>query len=430
MPEPIQTLIAREVLDSRGYPTLEVDLLLASGVMTRAAVPTGSDATPYGAVERLDKDPNRYGGRGVLGPVETINTDIAKALAGKDADDQEMIDQILIELDDSLNKSRLGANTLLVVSIACARAAAIAKGTPLYQHISRSDSSTLLPVPMINILDGGSHASNNLEFQEFLIVPAGAPNLREAVRYGAEVFHELRTVILDKGYHAGVGDEGGFAPDLQNHEEALTLLLLAIERAGYEPGKDIHLALDVAADNLFHNGLYSIANEDLVDVKADQFIDFYERLADRYPIISIEDGLAADDWEGWRKLKARLGHRIQIVGDHLFCSDRRRMTMGIQQGIANSILVKPNQVGTLTEICQLIAQAREGGLTQIFSHRHGETCDPFLASLAVACNTGLIKPGSMCRSERLSKYNELMRIEQELGEQARWIGINAFPRGT
>ena len=426
----IQSILAREVLNSRGYPTIEVDLLLHSGTMSRAAVPSGQDHLPYGAMELRDDDPERYEGQGVLTAVDNINNTIAKALVNKDAENQEGIDRLLTELDGTQNRSNLGANAILGVSLACARAVAIAKEVPLYQHISRSDSCTLLPVPMMSFLDGGQHAANNLEFQEFIIIPDGAPNFREAVRYGAEVFHQLRSVILEKGYHAGVGDEGGFAPDLQNHEEALTLLLLAIEKAGYEPGKDIHLALDVAADNLYENGAYTVKNEDLFDVSASDMIDFYEKLANRYPIISIEDGLAADDWKGWREFNDRLGHRLQLVGDSLFCSNSARLTMGIQQKIANSMLIKPNQVGTLTEICKLISQAREGGLTQILSHRHGETCDPFLASLAVACKTGLIKPGSICRSERVSKLNELIRIEQELGDQARWIGINAFPRGT
>ena len=426
----IQSLLAREVLNSRGYPTLEVDLLLYNGTMSRAAVPSGQDRLPYGAMELRDEDPERYDGQGVLTAVENINDTIAKALLNKDAEDQGAIDRLLVDIDGTQNKRNLGANAILGVSLACARAVAIAKGVPLYQHISRSDNSTLLPVPMINILDGGLHATNNLEFQEFLIIPAGAPNFCEAVRYGAEVFHKLRSVILEKGYHAGVGDEGGFAPDLQNHEEALTLLLLAIEKAGYEPGKDIYLALDVAADNLFENDVYTVKNEDISEGTSSEMIDYYEMLVDRYPIISIEDGLAADDWKGWREFNDRLGHRLQLVGDSLFCSNSARLTMGIQQKIANSMLIKPNQIGTVTEICKLISQAREGGLTQILSHRHGETCDPFLASLAVACNTGLIKPGSICRSERVSKYNELIRIEQELGDLARWIGINAFPRGT
>ena len=426
----IKSVKAREVLDSRGFPTIEVDLLLESGVMTRAAVANGYDEAPYGSVSVRDNDPDRYHGRGVLQAAKAINETIGPALIGKDTEAQEEIDQFLVDLDGTQNKRNLGANVILVLSLASARACAIAKNVPFYQHITRSDSATLLPVPLINILDGGHHADNNLDFQEFLIVPAGAPSFREALRYGAEVSFALKEVILDKGYHAGVGDEGGFAPDLQNHEEALKMLLAAIERAGFEPGSDIYLALDVAADNLVSNGRYTLQNENLVDAESSAVIDFYEGLVDRYPIISIEDGLAADDWEGWRSLSERLGHRLQLVGDHLFYSDLARLSLGIRRGIANSILVKPNQIGTLTEICRLIHEAREGGLTQIISHRHGETCDPFLASLAVACNTGQIKAGATCRSERLSKYNELLRIEQELGEQARWIGINAFPRGV
>lgn len=426
----IQTLHAREVLDSRGYPTVEVDLLLESGVMSRSAVPSGLEPLPYAALELRDKDSERFGGNGVLQAVSNINTLIAPALDGKDAEAQEEIDRLLCELDGTQNKANLGANALMGVSIAVARAVAIAKGVPLYQHISRSDNATLLPVPMINTLDGGNHAPNNLDFQEFLIVPAGAPNFTEAIRYAAEVFHALRAVLEEKGYKAGVGDEGGFAPDLQNNEEAFSLLLTAIEQAGYRPGEDIFLALDIAADNHFEGSTYTIANEDLLDVDAEEMIAFYERIAERYPIIAIEDGLAADDWAGWRKINDRLGHKLQLVGDHLFCSNADRLTMGIQQKIANAILIKPNQVGTLTQVCKLIAQAREGGLTQILSHRHGETCDPFLASLAVSCNTGILKAGGMCRSERVSKYNELIRIEEELGELARWIGLNAFSRGA
>ncbi len=425
----IKEILSREVLDSRGFPTIEVDVLLDSGVISRAAVPSGVEALPYSAIELRDKDPDRYNGYGVLNCVEIINNTVSKAIVGKDAEDQEEIDKILTDLDGTQNKSNLGANTLLGVSLACARAVAIAKSVPFYQHISRSDSSALLPVPMINILDGGTHASNNLDFQEFLIVPAGAPNFSEAIRYGVEVHHELQEVILEKGYHAGVGDEGGFAPDLQNHEEAFNLLIKAIERAGYIPGEDIYFALDVAADNFFEGSSYTIKNEDIVDAKASDIIDYYESIAKKYPIISIEDGLAADDWKAWRELVDRLGHKLQLVGDHLFCSNQTRLALGIQQKIANSIIIKPNQIGTLSEILDLINQAKEGGLTQIVSHRHGETCDPFIASLSVACNTGQIKAGSVCRSERVAKYNELMRIETELGELARWIGVNAFPRG-
>lgn len=426
----IKEIRAREVLDSRGYPTVEVDMVLSSGIRTRAAVPSGGVNPTYGAVELRDGDPHRYFGQGVLNAVANINEILSKALIGIDAEDQTKIDQLLIGLDLTGNKSGLGANSILCISIACARAVAIAKGVPLYQHITRSDNATLLPVPMINIFDGGSHAQNNLDFQEFMIVPAGASNFREALRMGAEVFYQVKQVILDQGYSAGVGDEGGFAPDLQNMEAAMTLLLTAIEKTGYIAGEDIYFALDVAADNLYQDGFYTIKNENMIRVSADEVISFYENLVNRYPIISIEDGLAPDDWASWVKLNERLGNRIQIVGDKLFSGVSRRLADGIEWKVANAILVKPNQVGTLTEILSLIEQARQGSLTQILSCRSGETCDPFLASLAVACNTGLIKPGSVCRSERLSKYNELLRIEQELGQQARWIGINAFTRGA
>jgi enolase 1/2/3 len=409
---------------------VEVDLILMSGVIARAAVPSGDDTLPYGAIELRDGEFDRYSGKGVRRAVKNVNEIIGPALMNKDVENQAEIDAIMVELDGTDDLSRLGANAVFGVSMASARCEALAKGVPLYQSISRTDSATLLPVPMINALDGGSHASNNLDFKEFMIVPAGATSFSEAVRYGAEVFRALRKVILDEGYHAGVGDEGGFAPDLQNHEEAFRLLLAAIESAGYEPGKQIYLAFDAAANELCDDGRYTIRNEGLEQVDSEKVIDFYEMLADRYPIISIEDGLAADDWEGWKRLNQRLGHRMQLVGDHLFSSSPKRLSDGIEFGLANSVLIKPNQLGTVTDVCRFAAQAREGKLSQVLSHRAGETCDPFLASLAVACSIGIVKFGAMCRSERLSKYNELLRIEEELDEQARWIGLNAFPRGT
>jgi len=425
----ITNIVAREILDSRGNPTVEVDLTLDNGIVATAAIPSGASTGKHEAVELRDGDKGRYGGKGVLKAVNNVNEVIAKALIGKSVEDQEAVDQLLIDLDGTPNKGKLGANAILGVSLAAARATALSAKVPLYQSIAKSDQATLLPVIQSNILNGGAHAANNVDIQEFMIVPAGAPSYREALRYAAEVFHALKPILKSKGYATGVGDEGGYAPDCASNEEALQLIVQAIEKAGYEPGKHVYLALDVAASGLYNDdGTYSFPAEGMHHVSADAVIAFYQKLVDKYPIISIEDGLAEDDWEGWATLTERMGRKIQLVGDDIFVTNLQRLKSGIERRIANSILIKLNQIGTLTETLQVIALAREAGYTQVVSHRSGETCDPFLATLAVACNTGQVKTGSLCRSERLAKYNELLRIEEELGPLARWIGLNAFPR--
>ncbi|HPM77292.1 MAG TPA: phosphopyruvate hydratase [bacterium] len=425
----ITKVFAREILDSRGNPTVEVDLTTDAGVSVRAGVPSGASTGSHEAVELRDGDKGRYSGKGVLKAVANVNEIIAPKVIGKPVADQEAIDNLLIELDGTPNKGKLGANAILGVSLAVVRAAAQEAGVPLHQQIVKSDSATLLPVPMMNILNGGAHAANNVDIQEFMIVPAGAPNFREALRYGSEVFHALKKVLNDKGYSTGVGDEGGFAPNCASNEEALQLIVKAIEKAGYRPGEDIFLALDVAANEMLNkDGSYSFPAENMNNVSVTEVIDFYRGLLAKYPIISIEDGLAEDDWDGWKLLTKELGKKVQLVGDDLFVTNPERLRRGISGGIANSILIKLNQIGTLTETLDVIAMAREAGYTQVVSHRSGETCDSFLATLAVACSTGQVKTGSLCRSERLAKYNELLRIEEQLEGQARWIGKNAFPR--
>ncbi len=426
----ITRIVAREILDSRGNPTVEVELTLDNGVTASSGVPSGASTGKHEAVELRDGDKGRYGGKGVLRAVNNVNEIIAKALVGKPVEDQEALDKLLIDLDGTPNKSKLGANAILGVSLAAARAAALTAKTPLYQSIAKSDNATLLPVPMMNILNGGAHATNNVDIQEFMVVPAGAPTYREGLRYGAEVFHALKSLLKAKGYATGVGDEGGYAPDCASNEEALQLIVQAIEKAGYQPGKQIFLALDAAASGLYNDedNTYSLPAEGMNHVSAKDVIAFYQKLVDRYPIISIEDGLAEDDWDGWELLTQSLGRKVQLVGDDLFVTNPNRLKTGIERKIANSILIKLNQIGTLTETLQVINMAREAGYTQVISHRSGETCDPFMATMTVACNTGQIKTGSPCRSERLAKYNELLRIEEELGPLARWIGLNAFPR--
>jgi enolase len=424
----ISRIRAREILDSRGNPTVEVDLWLDNGVTARAAVPSGASTGVHEALELRDGDKGRYAGKGVLKAVANVNERIAKLLAGKPVEDQVALDKAMIELDGTPNKGQLGANAMLGVSLAAARAAAIAAKAPLYQSIARSDNARLLPAPMMNILNGGAHATNNVDVQEFMIVPAGAPSFREALRYGAETFHALKKVLTGKGYSTGVGDEGGFAPNCQSNEEALQLVVQAIEKAGYQPGKDIFIALDIAASGLLGDDGYSFPAEGVQGATAAQVTDMYKGWLAKYPIISIEDGLAEDDWDGWRAQTAALGGKIQIVGDDIFVTNPQRLGRGIKEKTANSILIKLNQIGTLTETLEVINMAREAGFTQVVSHRSGETVDSFMADLAVACNTGQIKTGSASRSERLEKYNQLLRIEEELGEQARWIGVNAFPR--
>lgn len=424
----IKRIQAREILDSRGNPTVEVDLWTDTGLQTRAAVPSGASTGAHEALELRDGDKGRFGGKGVLKAVSHVNEIIAKALIGKAIEDQTAIDRLMIDLDGTPNKGKLGANAILGVSLAVARAAAETAGVPLYQSIARSDAATLLPVPMMNILNGGSHATNNVDVQEFMIVPAGAPSYHEALRYGAEIFHTLKKVLVDKGYSTGVGDEGGFAPNCASNEEALQLVVQAIEKAGYRPGTDVFIALDVAASECYSDGVYHFPAENLKGVGIEPVLEMYKKWIAKYPIISIEDGLAEDDWAGWKTLTQTLGNKIQLVGDDIFVTNPIRFKQGIEQGIANSILIKLNQIGTLTETLDVIQMARDAGYTQVVSHRSGETCDPFLAVLAVAANTGQIKTGSASRSERLAKYNELLRIEVELGEQARWIGLNAFHR--
>ena len=425
----ITKIFAREILDSRGNPTVEVDLETDSGKMARASIPSGASTGTHEAVELRDGDKGRYGGKGVLKAVSNVNEIIAKAVIGKSIEDQEAIDKLLIDLDGTPNKGKLGANAILGVSLAAARAAAMEAGVPLYQSIAKSDNANLIPVPMMNILNGGAHAVNNVDIQEFMIVPAGAPSFREALRYGAEVFHTLKGLLKDKDYAVGVGDEGGYAPNCASNEEALQLIVAAIEKAGYRPGEDIYLSLDVAANECYNeDGSYSFPAEGMNNITVNDVITFYQGLVAKYPIISIEDGLAEDDWDGWVELTKQMGNKIQLVGDDIFVTNPVRLQKGIDLNLANSILIKLNQIGTLTETVNVIKMAREAGYTQVVSHRSGETCDTILATLSVACNTGQVKSGSLCRSERLAKYNEFMRIEQELGEQARWIGKNVFPR--
>ncbi|NLH50486.1 MAG: phosphopyruvate hydratase [Myxococcales bacterium] len=424
----ITRILAREILDSRGNPTVEVDLWTDTGVMARAAVPSGASTGVHEALELRDGDKGRYLGKGVLKAVNNVNEIIAKAVVGQSVSDQAALDKLMIDLDGTPNKGNLGANAILGVSLAAARAAAQVAGVPLYQSIAHSDSATLLPVPMMNILNGGAHAANNVDVQEFMIVPAGAPCYREALRYGAEVFHTLKKVLTEKGYATGVGDEGGFAPNCTSNEEALQLVVKAIEKAGYKPGVDVFIALDVAASGMFEDGAYSLPAEKMLKVSAADVINLYKGWIAKYPIISIEDGLAEDDWAGWKQLTVELGHKVQLVGDDLFVTNPTRLKRGIDEKITNSILIKLNQIGTLTETLDVINMAREAGFTQVVSHRSGETSDTFLATLAVACSTGQLKTGSASRSERLAKYNELLRIEEELGSQARWIGKNVFPR--
>ena len=421
----IYEIMAREILDSRGNPTVEVEVILDSGALGRAAVPSGASTGEREAIELRDKDKNRYLGKGVSKAVENINQTIAKEIIGYDAIDQTFIDKELINLDGTENKSKLGANAILGVSLAVAKAAAIEMGLPLYRYIGGTNAKEL-PVPMMNILNGGQHADNNVDIQEFMIMPAGAKNFREALRIGAEVFHNLKAVLKSKGYVTSVGDEGGFAPNLQSNEEALEVIMDAISKAGYQPGQDVYLALDVAASELYQNGRYVLAAEASPTKSAVELVDFYEKLIDTYPIISIEDGLSENDWGGWEILTQRLGKRVQLVGDDLFVTNTKILKEGIEKGIANSILIKLNQIGTLTETMDAIEMAKRANYTAVVSHRSGETEDTTLADLAVACNTGQIKTGSISRTDRVAKYNQLLRIEEELGEVACFQGMGVF----
>jgi enolase len=421
----ILDMIAREILDSRGNPTVEVDVTLESGFGGRAAVPSGASTGEHEAVELRDGDKKRYLGKGVQKAVANVNERIAPELIGMDALDQISMDQILIDLDGTPNKSALGANAILGVSLACAKAAASYLSLPLYRYLGGVYAHQL-PVPMMNILNGGKHADNNVDLQEFMVVPVGAPSFREALRMGTEVFHHLKAILKDKNYNTAVGDEGGFAPNLRSNEEALVMIMDAITQAGYTPGDDVAIALDPAASEFYQGGVYILQAEKQQKRTASEMVAFYEDLVSRYPILSIEDGLAEDDWEGWRELTARLGGRVQIVGDDLFVTNRERLARGIEEGVANSILIKLNQIGTLTETLSAIEMAKKAGYTAVISHRSGETEDTTIADVAVATNVGQIKTGSASRTDRVAKYNQLLRIEEELGEQGVFPGKVAF----
>lgn len=422
----IADVYAREVLDSRGNPTVEVEVWTESGAFGRALVPSGASTGAFEAVELRDGNKSRYLGKGVMKAVENVNTIIAEEIIGLSVFDQASIDRLMIELDGTPNKGKLGANAILGVSLAVAKAAADELGMPLYQYIGGINSKTL-PVPMLNILNGGKHADNNVDIQEFMIMPVGALNFREALRMGTEVFHSLKSVLQAKGLNTAVGDEGGFAPNLSSNEEALKTLVEAIEKAGYKPGEEIALALDVAATELFDEDkkVYNLAGEGR-SLTVEEMIDFYEALVNKYPIISIEDGLAEDDWEGWKLLTERLGKRIQLVGDDLFVTNTERLKKGIELDVANSILIKLNQIGTLTETLDTIEMAKINGYTAVISHRSGETEDTTIADLAVATNAGQIKTGAPSRTDRVAKYNQLLRIEDKLGEESIYKGIESF----
>ena len=420
----IVDVVAREILDSRGNPTVEADVLLESGVMGRAAVPSGASTGSREAIELRDGDAKRYLGKGVLQAVENINTEISEAIIGLDAEEQSFIDKALIDLDGTDNKSRLGANAMLAVSMAVAKAAAEEAGLPLYRYFGGTGAN-MLPVPMMNVINGGAHANNSLDIQECMIMPVGAPNFREALRWGAEVFHTLKKLVDKKGYPTTVGDEGGFAPNVASTNEALDLILEAITVAGYVPGKDILLALDCAASEFYKDGKYVLEGEGLT-LTSEGMVDYLATLADKYPIISIEDGMAEGDWDGWKLLTDRLGKKVQIVGDDIFVTNPRILKEGIEKGVANSILIKINQIGTLTETFAAVEMAKRAGYTNVISHRSGETEDSTIADIAVALNAGQIKTGSLSRSDRISKYNQLLRIEEDLGEVATYPGLAAF----
>ena len=421
----IVDIVGREVLDSRGNPTVECDVLLESGVMGRAAVPSGASTGSREAIELRDGDKGRYLGKGVLKAVEHINHDIANAVIGLDAAEQAFLDKTMIELDGTDNKSRLGANAMLAVSMAVARAAAEEAGLPLYRYFGGM-GGVQLPVPMMNVINGGAHANNSLDLQEFMIIPVGAPTFREAVRWGAEVFHALKKIIHDKGMSTAVGDEGGFAPSVENHEAAIQLIIEAIEKAGYKPGEDIALGLDCAASEFYEDGMYVLKGEGNMTLTAIQWTDMLAGWCDKYPIISIEDGMHEGDWDGWKILTERLGDKVQLVGDDLFVTNTKILKEGISKRIANSILIKINQIGTLTETFAAIEMAKRAGYTAVISHRSGETEDSTIADIAVGLNAGQIKTGSMSRSDRIAKYNQLLRIEEDLGEVAVYPGRDAF----
>jgi enolase len=421
MPAIIERIIAREILDSRGNPTVEADVILASGIQGRAAVPSGASTGEHEAVELRDGDADRYLSKGVRQAVQNVEESIAPALKGMDAADQLAIDAAMIELDGTPNKAHLGANAILAVSLGCARAAALTLGVPLYRYLGGPLSRTL-PVPMMNIINGGAHATNTVDFQEFMVVPVGAETFADALRMGAETFHSLKKVLVKRKLATGVGDEGGFAPDLKNDEEAIKVILEAIDGAGYAAGKEIALALDCAASELWKDGMYHFKKSGAGKKDAAGMIELYKRWLDEYPIVSIEDGLAEDDWDGWTKLTAALGDRCQLVGDDLFCTNTERLARGIEGSVANAILIKVNQIGTLSETLEAIDMARAAGYLSVISHRSGETEDTFIADLAVGCGAGQIKTGSLSRTDRIAKYNQLLRIEEQLGGAAEYPG--------
>ena len=420
----IVDIVGREILDSRGNPTVECDVLLESGTMGRAAVPSGASTGSREAIELRDGDPKRYLGKGVLKAVEHINTEISESVLGLDASEQNFLDKTLIDLDGTENKGRLGANAMLAVSMAVARAAAEESGLPLYRYFGGMGGMQL-PVPMMNVVNGGAHANNNLDLQELMIIPVGAPSFREAVRYGAEVFHALKKIIHDKGMSVAVGDEGGFAPNVANHEAAIQMILQAIEQAGYRPGEQIALGLDCAASEFYKDGRYHVEAEGLT-LDAGEWTNILASWVDKYPIISIEDGMGESDWDGWKTLTERLGQRVQLVGDDLFVTNTKILKEGIDKKIANSILIKINQIGTLTETFAAIEMAKRAGYTSVISHRSGETEDSTIADIAVGSNAGQIKTGSLSRSDRTAKYNQLLRIEEDLGDVASYPGKAAF----
>ena len=422
----IVDVVGREILDSRGNPTVECDVWLESGVMGRAAVPSGASTGIREAIELRDKDPKRFGGKGVLEAVRHVNEDIANAVLGIEASDQSYIDRTMIELDGTENKGRLGANAILAVSMAVARAAAEESGLPLYRYFGGTSAVTL-PVPMMNVINGGAHANNNLDLQEFMIIPLGAPTFREAVRYGAETFHALKSILNSRGMSTAVGDEGGFAPALSSHEEAIELIVEAIEKAGFRPGDDIAIGLDCAGSEFYdaEKNLYTLTKQGKT-FTAEEWIAVLEGWVQKYPVISIEDGMAEGDWEGWAKLTQALGKKVQLVGDDLFVTNPKILAEGIEKGVANSILIKVNQIGTLSETFEAIRMAHRAGYTAVVSHRSGETEDSTIADIAVGLNAGQIKTGSMSRSDRMAKYNQLLRIEERLGEAAVYPGRKAF----
>jgi enolase len=420
----IVDVIAREILDSRGNPTIETDVLLESGIIGRAAVPSGASTGSKEAVELRDGDKQRYFGKGVLKAVENVNTEICEAIIGLDAEEQTFIDRTLIELDGTDNKGRLGANALLSVSMAVAKAAAEESGLPLYRYLGGAGPKNL-PVPMMNIINGGAHASNSSDMQEFMIIPVGCASFREAIRCGAEIFHTLKNILAQRGLSTTVGDEGGFAPQLSSNEEALQLVMEAIETAGYLPGSDVVIGLDCAASEFYKDGKYLLKADNL-ELTSAQFVDYLAAWTDKYPILSIEDGMSEFDWDGWKLLTDRLGKSIQLVGDDLFVTNTKILREGIRKGVANSILIKVNQIGTLTETFAAIEMAKQAGYTSVISHRSGETEDTTIADIAVATNAMQIKTGSLSRSERIAKYNQLLRIEEELGDAANYAGREAF----